>query len=35
MYGNGKRRPVEITPGQDGGRIKRNGGGCEFNHDIL
>jgi hypothetical protein len=23
MYGNGKMRPVEITPGKEGGRIKK------------
>jgi hypothetical protein len=35
MYGNGKRRPVEITSGKEGGRIKKNGEGCEFNYDTL
>jgi hypothetical protein len=28
-------KPVEITPGKEGGRIKQNGGGYEFNYDIL
>jgi hypothetical protein len=35
MYGNGKMRPVEIAPGKEGGRIKKNDGGCEFNYDTL
>jgi hypothetical protein len=35
MYGNGEMRPVVITPGKEEGRIKKNGGGCEFNYDIL
>jgi hypothetical protein len=35
MYGNEKMRTVVITPGKEGGRIKKNGEGCEFNYDIL
>jgi hypothetical protein len=32
---NGKLRPVEIIPGMEGGEIKENDGGSEFNYDIL
>jgi hypothetical protein len=32
---NGKMRPIEITPGMGTGRIRKNDGGGEFNHDIL
>jgi hypothetical protein len=35
MYENGKMRPVETIPGMGGRRIKENGGGGKFNHDIL
>jgi hypothetical protein len=28
-------RPVETTPGMEGGGIKENGGGGEFNYDIF
>jgi hypothetical protein len=28
-------RPVETIPGMGEGRIKENGGGGEFNYDIL
>jgi hypothetical protein len=28
-------RPVETIPGMGGRRIKKNGGGGEFNYDIL
>jgi hypothetical protein len=35
MYGNGKMRPVETIPGMEGGVIKENDGGGEFNYDIL
>jgi hypothetical protein len=35
MCGNGKMRLVIITLGKEGGRIKKYGGGCAFNHDIL
>jgi hypothetical protein len=35
MYVNGKMRPVETIPGMGGWEIKENGGGGEFNYDIL
>jgi hypothetical protein len=35
MYENGKMRFVETIPGMEGGRIKENDGGGEFNCDIL
>jgi hypothetical protein len=35
MHENGKMRPVETVSGMDGGRIKENDGGGEFNYDIL
>jgi hypothetical protein len=35
MYENGKMRPVETVPGMGGCEIKENGGGGEFNYDIL
>jgi hypothetical protein len=35
MYVNGKMRPIETIPGIEGGRIKENDGGGEFNYDIL
>jgi hypothetical protein len=28
-------RPIETIPGMEGGRIKDNDGGDEFNYDIL
>jgi hypothetical protein len=31
MYENGKMRHVEIVPGMEGGWIKENDGGGEFN----
>jgi hypothetical protein len=34
MYKNGKMQYVETIPGMGGG-IKENGGGSEFNYDIL
>jgi hypothetical protein len=35
MYENEKIRPVETVPGMEGGGIKKNDGGGEFNYDIL
>jgi hypothetical protein len=35
MYENGKMRPVQTVPGMGGGRMKENGGGGEFNYDML
>jgi hypothetical protein len=35
MYENRKMRPAETIPGIGEGRIKENGGGGEFNCDIL
>jgi hypothetical protein len=35
MNENEKMRPVETTSGMEGGRIKKNDGGGEFNYDIL
>jgi hypothetical protein len=35
MYVNGKMISVETVPGMQGGEIKENGGGSEFNYDIL
>jgi hypothetical protein len=35
MCANGKVRPVETIPGMEGGRIKENDGGGEFNYDTL
>jgi hypothetical protein len=35
MYVNGKMRPVETVPGMEGGGIKENDGGGEFNYDIF
>jgi hypothetical protein len=35
MYVNGKMRPVETVPGIEGGQIKENNGGGEFNYDIF
>jgi hypothetical protein len=35
MYVNEKMRPVETIPGMGRGRLKENGGGGEFNYDIL
>jgi hypothetical protein len=34
MYENGKMRPVETIPGMEGGSIKENEGGSEFNYGI-
>jgi hypothetical protein len=34
MYENGKMRPAETVPGLEGGEIKENDGGGEFNYDI-
>jgi hypothetical protein len=31
VYENGKMRPAEIIPGTEGGRIKENDGGGDFN----
>jgi hypothetical protein len=35
VYENGKMRPVQTVPGMGGGRVKENGGGGEFNYDML
>jgi hypothetical protein len=35
MYVNVKMRPVETVPGMEGGGIKENDGGGEFNYDIF
>jgi hypothetical protein len=35
MYGSGKMRGVETIPGLEGGEIKENDGGADFNYDIL
>jgi hypothetical protein len=35
MYVNGKVRPAETIPGMGRKEIKENGGGGEFNYDIL
>jgi hypothetical protein len=35
MYVNGKTRSAETIPGMGGMGIKENGGGSEFNHNIL
>jgi hypothetical protein len=35
MYENGKMRPVEAIPGTEGGGIKENDAGGEFDYDIL
>jgi hypothetical protein len=35
MYENGKMRPVETISGMWGGGFKENGGGNEFNYDII
>jgi hypothetical protein len=35
MHVNGKIRPAETIPGMGEGRIKKNGGGGEFNYDIV
>jgi hypothetical protein len=35
MYENGIMKNVETTPGMEGGRIKENDGGSDFNYDIL
>jgi hypothetical protein len=35
MYENEKLRHVETIPGLEGGRIKENDGGDEFNYNIL
>jgi hypothetical protein len=35
MYINGKMRSIESIPGMEGGGIKKNDGGGDFNYDIL
>jgi hypothetical protein len=35
MYANRKMRPAETIPGMRGEEIEENGGGGEFNYDIL
>jgi hypothetical protein len=35
MYENGKMRPIETIPEMEGGEIKENDGGGEFNYDTL
>jgi hypothetical protein len=35
MYENGKRRPVETTPGMRAEGFKENGEGVAFNQEIL
>jgi hypothetical protein len=35
MYEYEKMKPVETIPGIEGGGIKENVGGCEFNCNIL
>jgi hypothetical protein len=35
MYENGKMRPFETISGTEGGKIKENDRGGEFNYDIL
>jgi hypothetical protein len=32
---NRKTRPIETIPGMGEGRMEENGGGGEFNYDIL
>jgi hypothetical protein len=32
---SGKMRPVDASPGMGEGGIEENGGGSEFNYDIL
>jgi hypothetical protein len=35
MFVNGKRRPVETTPGMGEGGIKENGRGDEFKYHLF
>jgi hypothetical protein len=35
MYVNGKMKSVQTISGMGGGGKKENGGGSEFNYDIL
>jgi hypothetical protein len=35
MYVNGNMRPVESIPGMEGGKIRENDRGDEFNYEIL